>query len=332
MTGDGPPGSELGRGRAGWLTWLVGLAALAAVVLVAVHFAEARELVRLARRARPEWLVLAVALQVPTYVFQAEVWQTVLRPAKAQIGTVTMYGLTLARLAIDQAIPSAGLSGTLLAAKALEQRRVPRPVVMAGVAIDTASCYIVYALGLAAALVITVTRHHATVLVVTGAAVFFAFALALTAAFLGLSGRGAPPFAHRVARLAPLAAGLRMLAEADPRLSRSPRLLVRASACQLAVVLLDAGTLWALIAALGATASGAGVFASFMMSTLLRLVGVLPGGLGTFEATSVVTLRLMGVSLPVSLSATLLFRWLSFWLPLAPGLWLARRYTSSRAA
>jgi Mg2+-importing ATPase len=71
------------------------------------------------------------------------------------------------------------------------------------------------------------------------------------------------------------------------------------------------------------------VFASYMMSTVLRLIGFLPGGLGVFEAASVLTLRMLGVELSVSLSATLLFRGLSFWLPLGPGLWFARRYAGS---
>jgi len=63
-----------------------------------------------------------------------------------------------------------------------------------------------------------------------------------------------------------------------------------------------------------------------MISTMFRLVGVLPGGLGTFEASSVLTLKMIGVDVPVALSATLLYRGLSFWLPLVPGLWFSRRY------
>jgi Mg2+-importing ATPase len=50
-----------------------------------------------------------------------------------------------------------------------------------------------------------------------------------------------------------------------------------------------------------------------------------PGGLGAFEAASVLTLKLVGVSVPVALAATLLFRGLSFWLPMLPGVWFAHR-------
>ena len=62
-----------------------------------------------------------------------------------------------------------------------------------------------------------------------------------------------------------------------------------------------------------------------MLATLARTIGIVPGGLGTFEGMSVSMLHLMGIPLATALAATLCFRGLSFWLPLAPGLLLARR-------
>ena len=88
----------------------------------------------------------------------------------------------------------------------------------------------------------------------------------------------------------------------------------------MAIFLLDTMTMWFLILALGTVASPTAVFASFMTSSLLRTVGFLPGGLGTFEATSVFTLKVSGVPIAVALGATLIFRTLSFWLPMIPGL------------
>jgi Mg2+-importing ATPase len=51
---------------------------------------------------------------------------------------------------------------------------------------------------------------------------------------------------------------------------------------------------------------------------------IMPGGLGTFETASVMSLKSIGLPLPVGLSATLLFRGLSFWLPMIPGLFCSR--------
>ena len=69
-----------------------------------------------------------------------------------------------------------------------------------------------------------------------------------------------------------------------------------------------------------------------MIASVFRTVGIVPGGLGTFEATSVWTLHMLGVSVPVGLAATLLFRGLSFWLPMLPGWWVSRQLTASTVA
>jgi Mg2+-importing ATPase len=88
--------------------------------------------------------------------------------------------------------------------------------------------------------------------------------------------------------------------------------------------------IWVAARALGVVASPGGVFASFMVSRLFRTIGIMPGGLGTFEASSVMTLKSIGLPLPVGISATLLFRGLSFWLPMIPGLICARRLLGKR--
>jgi len=44
-----------------------------------------------------------------------------------------------------------------------------------------------------------------------------------------------------------------------------------------------------------------------------------------FEATSVLMPRMVGIDVAVALSATLLFRGLSFWLPMLPGYWCTHR-------
>jgi uncharacterized membrane protein YbhN (UPF0104 family) len=92
------------------------------------------------------------------------------------------------------------------------------------------------------------------------------------------------------------------LKDAEPHLTRHPRLLLEAVVWQTVIVLLDAGSLWVLIRSLGTTAPPEGVFASFMISSVFRAVGIVPGGLGIFEATSVWILNMMGVSIPTGLT------------------------------
>jgi len=308
-----------------WLSWLLGAALLAAVVVAALHFSEERAFVQLAERAEPVWLVVAVLLQAGTYLAQGGIWRRVGAAAGYRLSRKAAFELSLAKLFADQALPSAGLSSSILIAKALEQRHVPPAAVKASVLINIASYHLAYVVALAGALVIVAWHEQTNALVVVTAVLFLLFSLGLSAAVLVLSGHRHERLADKLRRFPAVRTTLDFLAGADARLVRSPRMLTGTIALQLGIVLLDAATVWVLIAALGVAASVTGVFASFMIASLFRTMGIIPGGLGTFEATSVLMLRMVGVDLAVALAATLLFRGLSFWLPMLPGYWFSRR-------
>jgi Mg2+-importing ATPase len=312
-----------------WLSWLLGLATLVIVVVIALHASSAREFVRLAERAELSWLGFAVVLQAGTYWGQAEVFKTVARGVRLKLPVSSVYRLGFTKLFIDQALPSAGISGTIVLAKGLEERGVPRGLVAAAVIVDLVSYYAAYVLSVVAALVIVAVRQQASFVIVLTGLAFALFALAFSALALLLSGRRMR--ASHFTRSRYLETVLEFIEGADAQVTRKPRLLLEAGFFQLLIVLFDAATVWVLIRSLGDRAPVDGVFASFMISSLLRTIGILPGGLGTFEATSVQTLNLVGVGVPVALSATLLFRGLSFWLPLLPGLWFSRSAVSWRS-
>ena len=122
-----------------WLSWMLGAAILVAVVVAALHVAEGRELIDVAARAKPWWLVLAVCLQGTTYLAQGEIFRRVPRAAGYRLPLTAAYELSLAKLFIDQALPSAGIGSTIVVAKALERRAVPRAVVAASMVINIAS-------------------------------------------------------------------------------------------------------------------------------------------------------------------------------------------------
>jgi Mg2+-importing ATPase len=307
-----------------WLPWLIGTALLAAVVAAAMHFTEEQAFVRLLGQVDVAWLLAAVALQALTYLAQAATWLTVLRRSGAPVSVGYATALSLQKLFIDQALPSMGLSGTASVVKALENRGAAEPAVMAAVAVDVSCYFAAYVLCLGAALAIFVAGGHGGVLVVASAVLFLAFAGALATGILALSGRPGGRATQQLLRVPGIGRMVELLRQADPHLARDPRLLLRATMLQLSVFALDAATLWVLMGALGFTALPAPVFASFMLASLLRTVGLLPGGLGTFEAASVSALSLAGTPVAIALSATLLFRGLSFWLPMIPGLVIAR--------
>jgi Mg2+-importing ATPase len=310
--------------KQGWFHWLVGALMMGAVIAVALHFTEWHQFAALVRRSQPRWLLVAVVLQAATYLAQGEVWREVARAANARLSLWRAYILSLAKLFVDQIIPTAGLSGTAVFAKALEQQGVERRVVSATALLNTASYNVAYVGCLAAALIIANLHGEANKLIVVTSVLFLVLGTALTTAMIALSGRGRHPRTDRIGKSNMVKRALHFVGDADPSLVRNWRLLVATSVYQAIIFLLDVMTIMVLIYALGGEASVSGVFMSFMISNLFRTISIIPGGLGTFEATSVLTLKMAGLDVPTSISATLLFRGLSFWLPMLPGFWLAR--------
>jgi Mg2+-importing ATPase len=139
---------------------MLGAAILVAVIYAAVHLSEGRAFVAVAERAKPWWLVLAVCLQGATYLAQGEIFRRVPRAAGYHLPAA--YELSLAKLFIDQALPSAGIGSTIVVARVLERRAVPRAVVAASVVISIASYHAAYVVCLgASALSILVLLHTA---------------------------------------------------------------------------------------------------------------------------------------------------------------------------
>jgi Mg2+-importing ATPase len=296
-------------------------------VLVALRFSEAKEFTHLAERAHPRWLALAVLLQAATYLAEGAIWRSVVRAGHGALSVPRAYGLSVAKLFMDQTVPTGGLSGTILYVQGLQRSGVPRGVALAGVVVSTFSYYTAYALCLALAIVYTATLGDVIGATMSVGVTFLMVSTVFAVVVLWHSGAEPGPMARRLARVPFLRSALGLLQEADPAVAHAPRVLVRALLWQVAIVCLDAGTIWVALRAVGAAASTEAVFVSYMFSSLLRTLSFVPGGLGTFEAASVFMLRSLGVSVSAALSATLIFRGLSFWLPMIPGLLCARRLT-----
>jgi len=308
-----------------WRRWGFGLLLLAAVFLVVAHAAEGREFAFLLTRSAPAWLLLAAALQAATYLSQAAVWEVVLLRTRFRASLLALYKMSVAKLFVDQAVPSAGISGSVLIVHGLERRGVGRGPVMACVVVETITNYTALILALLLALFMTPWTRQAHALVWSASGVFITLSLALIFFLMRLSRGGKPVRVPRAIKRVPGAKTLlEALAEAPPELAHRPRVLAEATGFNFIIHLLDAATLWALLRSVGVDAPPMGVFTAFMLSTLARTLGVVPGGLGTFEAASMGTLTLMGIPLGAAVSATVLFRGFSFFIPLVPGLVLSR--------
>ena len=95
---------------------------------------------------------------------------------------------------------------------------------------------------------------------------------------------------------------------------------LRAAAFSIARALFDFLTLLIALAAFGADAQWSLVLLAYASAMLLGMIPLTPGGLGFVEAGLTGVLALAGVPAAVAISATLLYRLVSFWLPIPIGL------------
>jgi Mg2+-importing ATPase len=331
LNSDRPELAEQGIASSGkWITWLIGGAIIVAVIVATLNVSEQRELIRLAQEARPRWLWAVIPLQALTYAAQSQVWRAVVAADGGRLPMSEAYRLSLAKLFVDQTIPTGGIGGTLLYIQSIERAGVRRGAAFACMAVTTFSYYGAYALCLIAALIVLRMEGYLKWGVALLAALFMLLSMLFSLFIVMEAGRQHSRLPERLKRMPLLYRPIQFLRDADPRLARNARVLSRSMGWQLVIVGLDAASLWCLLQAVGFTAPVQLVFASYMFASLFRTLGVLPGGLGTFEAASVLLLGAVGVPAAAGLSATLLFRGFSFWLPMLPGLWIARRMMHER--
>ena len=312
------------------MPWAFGLLTLFALVLAIGHFGTLEEFTRLALAVRPEWFILACVVQMATYVSASLVWRQVLRRAGYPRRLLTLVPLGIAKLFTDQVVPSGGVSGAILVVGGLTRRGVPTNAAMAVLLVGLVAYFGAYLVSVLASLAILWLHGRANAPLFVAVAIFVAIVVAIPSGVLWMRQWANRLPAIWLRRLPGAALLLRAIAKAPTDLLRDPALLAETVTLELAVFVFDALTLWLVFRALGDTPPIWIAFVSFIMASMAATLGPIPLGLGTFEAACVGMLSLLGIGIEAALAATLLLRGLTFWLPMVPGLWLARRELAPR--
>lgn len=305
--------------------YLLGVLMLSALVAVVAQLGEIEQFIALARRLEPRWLALCLVLQSATYVCEAVAWKLLLRRLGYAFGILALLPLSVTKLFSDQAMPSAGLSGNTFFLGALRRRGVAPIPAMSCVLADLAAYFAAYASMTLCALLVLGMHQGISRWLLPFVLVFIALQAAIPLGLWGLKrGRGWPG-AALLARHPRLHVRTDTFRKAVTRLPSQPLLFVQLFGLHAGIILLDAVTLWTILRALGLYPAFAPVFSSFVTASVVMSVSLVPLGLGTFEATCVAMLHSAGVGLEAGLTATILLRGATTWLPMLPGLWLIRR-------
>ena len=305
--------------------WLFGAVVLAGLVVFIMHFGAIKVFVAKLRGADPLWLAAALSCQLATYVSAAAVWFRVLKRAGSPLSFLSLLRLAFVELFANQAVPTGGLSGSLMVVRGLMRRGVVSAVAVTALFIAALSYYVAYFL---VGLLAFVLLWHSGDLNAAWRALFVAFAIVVTAlgmALFWLSRSRDDLIPDAIQQWRPFAQLARLLSQVRVDMLRDPRLIFEAVTLQSAIFLLDAATLWCTGRAVGLSVDVGSTFMSFILASVVATLSPLPLGLGSFEGTCTGLLHLMGGGLEASLAATLILRGLTLWLPMLPGLVMIRR-------
>jgi uncharacterized protein (TIRG00374 family) len=323
------PPTELPSPRSTIAAWLFGLLVLGALITFVARRSELAAFGQLLRDLQPRWFLAALALQILSQASSARVWYAVFRFAAHPCGFWRLIGVRLAMGFANEALPSAGLAGSVVAIRGLGREHVPANVVVSAIVAGVMTTYAAAGIALIATVALLQPYHLISPRILIGA---IAASAAIVVAFVALTWRRetiAPRIGARLRSMPRVAAALDTIANAPVGVLKNAAFWWRAVALQLAVLVFDSSTLFVILTALGTRAAPAAVFGSFMIATAATGAIPLPGNLGAFEAALVAMLHLFGVRMEPALAAALLQRGFTVWLPLLPGILYSRRLARS---
>lgn len=306
--------------------WIGQIFFLIALVMMALHWSDGQVLLSLITHIQLKRLGLAVLLQLGTYVCVTAIWKVVLQSCGVFISTPNLFALSLAKLFSDQTVPSFGLSGSVVAMRGFIRRKSTAAAAAAAVIMNTTSRYLPYFLLFTTAIGIVWKNHMLNrglrYLAITFTILILFLTLAVLALIWTILNKKAPKFIQRIPKLAGF---LKTVQTIPQNIFKNVPLWLLAFSANAAIFLLDSSTLWVLLSSLGTAVQLSHVFASFMISSAVTDLAILPGRVGVFESSSIALLHLFGIPIEQAITATILFRGLTYWLPMIPGFIITRR-------
>jgi uncharacterized membrane protein YbhN (UPF0104 family) len=302
---------QLERIRARTLVTLV--ASVAAAYLLAGELAQ-NSLGRLLRSADWRWGLAALALSVLTYVGAA---LSVSGFVAQRLGFVRTMLVQLASSFVTLVTPAA-VGGVALNVRFLQRRKIPSPVAVASIAVSQVVALTLHILLLAVFGAIAGTGSKSPInpptwsyFVVAGLLVLAGGVLAFPAGRRMVRARVSPTFGQVLPRLVEVA--------------QDPRKLIEGVGGALLLSLAYIACLATCVAAFGGSVPIAKIGVVYLTGSALGSIIPTPGGLGAVEAALTAGLTAAGVPGGVAAGAVLLFRLLTFWLPVPLG-WAALHY------
>lgn len=305
-------------------------------------FPEIKHEVGLIEKVNVYWMTAAVCLQACTYLISAVIYQLLLRSYKGPDvpGLSDLYKVSVVSLVFNQIIPSAGVSGNAFLFSYLKKQRLPAPALISLILTELLIFYIAIVFVIVFFLVLALMRRLPPVfegVLLAGMIVYLLFSalIILTGrdksfAFLYRNLRGNVLIGKRLTKwynelnahsTVQKAFKLFAFEHKDPS-----KVVLRVFVLQLLLFSVDIMTIAALFYGLGIYMPMLFLSVSFISTKIISILPFSPGSLILYESSMTYFFVTSGIPLGPAIMVTLLFRFLSFWLPIPAGLVLYRQW------
>jgi len=306
------------------------------VFYFAVHYiGKLKDIETLMAQMAPAWLFLAVSAQVLTYLIYALVLKLLIKDKPGIVDFFLLFKFSIAIIFVNEVLPTGGISGDGYIFNQLIKRKVSRYNAFTAMVLESISYY-------AAILILLLVFYtwylnlvaHNTVLITYTVIIGFVFYILLAIIVLILSnGRNISFAMHKlekssfIKRLIQKAGILSLQNENEgtfKMLSRKKKEISQTIVLQLFIIMSDVITVFALVKGFHVVVSFPIIAFGLLLSLIIGALPTSPGSLIVYESAMTYFFTALGVQVHAALIITLLYRFLTFWLPIPIGLLLYR--------
>lgn len=324
-----PPPPPTFASRSWILRAVLSVLGLAVVIFFGIRFARQQELQQLLVTANPWWLTAAVVFKLLTPFGTAAVYQHSLKVLGHKIRLLSLWLVAQVGIFMTVAFPAGPVAMSALLLRVFRRRGVPEGITTLAVAMDTLT-YLTAFFGLmVVGLGYLLTHGGLQVRQITEVSLV-SFGLILGGMYLwGLQRDRADltrklvgvqqwlaRMLHQKWSVAAVERFIDELYRGKALIAERPHEFGRLLSYQVAVLVMDVLTMYCAFRALGSDPHLSVVVLSYALASFFGSIAPLPGGGGSFEATLVLSATRLGVPVEVALGATVIYRVLTFWLPM----------------
>jgi uncharacterized protein (TIRG00374 family) len=311
----------------------------AAFVIVVFYFSAFRTDIKLIREVNVFWLTSSVVAQLVTYLFSALIYYRLLKifQPSIQLTVLQLYQASIIALFANQIAPLAGISGNIFFYNYLKHKNIAVQNILKVVIVELITFYAAIEFIILTASVIGFffikTTFLFSIILIAGFFVYLLFAWGIV--LLGKK-QTIITLCLKLAKikwLGKYAEKLKIfVSENKDNLQSSLPLIMRhqKEIAQIGTFLCDGYTIYSLFHGLGVSISFTAVFTALILTKIISLLPVSPGALILYESSLTFFLTKLGAPFGTSVVVTLLFRLLSFWIPIPTGFLLTGKLQFQR--